>query len=62
MREFIEIDGRKYRKFIPYPGPVDDGTLRCIACGQIDEPEHHDDALCGVCVSDRPAQEDERNP
>lgn len=42
----IEIDGRTYRKFIRYPHPVRDGTVRCIRCGQIDEPEYHDDALC----------------
>lgn len=44
--EMIEIDGRPYRKFIHFPGPVDDGTFRCIRCGQIDEEEFHDDALC----------------
>ncbi|MGI2031965.1 hypothetical protein ACRQ1B_06185 [Rhizobium panacihumi] len=42
----IEIDGRWYRKFIHYPKFVNDGTLRCIACGQIDEPEYHDDDTC----------------
>jgi hypothetical protein len=44
--EFIKIGRRRYRKFIPWPGPVTDGTARCFACGQIDEPEVHDDALC----------------
>lgn len=37
----IEIDGESYARFIPYPGPVRDGTVRCICCGQIDEPEYH---------------------
>lgn len=44
--ETILIGGRTYRKFIPFPGPVRDGTNRCFGCGQIDEPEWHDDALC----------------
>lgn len=45
----ITIGGQTYRKFIPYPAPVDDDTLRCIACGQIDEPEYHDPKLCPCC-------------
>jgi hypothetical protein len=44
--ETIKIGRRTYRRFIPMPGPVLDGTLRCFACGQIDEPEYHDDARC----------------
>lgn len=44
--ENIEFGGRTYRRFIPYPGPVKDGSLRCIDCGQIDEPFAHDDELC----------------
>ena len=47
----IIINGRKYRKFIPYPEAVEDGTLRCIRCGQIDEPEYHDDALCAASAT-----------
>ena len=36
----------------------DDGTLRCFACGQIDEPEWHDDSLCfAVCSMPRTAAE-----
>jgi len=42
----VEYGGRTYRKFIRQPEPVDDGTVRCWTCGQIDEPEAHDDALC----------------
>lgn len=34
-------DFGQFRRMIPYPGPVRDGTHRCISCGQIDEPEHH---------------------
>jgi len=44
--ETIMIGGRTYRRFIPMPAPVLDGTLRCFACGQIDEPAYHDDARC----------------
>lgn len=42
----ITIGGRGYMKFIPYPMPVLDGTVRCFRCGQIDEPAYHDDAIC----------------
>lgn len=38
---YIQIGNRKYRRFIPYPNRVRDGTVRCITCGQIDEPEYH---------------------
>lgn len=43
---FITIGERRYRRFIPYPGPVNDDTSRCIRCGQIDEAEYHIDAAC----------------
>lgn len=46
MIEGLKIGGRTYRKFIRYPEKVRDGTVRCIACGQIDEPEYHDAELC----------------
>jgi len=47
MREpHIEIDGVRYRRFIPYPEPVTDGTVRCFFCGQIDEPRWHVAADC----------------
>lgn len=49
--EKIVIGGREYSKFIPYPKAVRDGTLRCIACGQIDEPEYHDSNLCPPLAS-----------
>jgi hypothetical protein len=49
--ETITVDGRVYRRFIPYPEPVEDGTSRCIACGQIDEPQVHDNELCGLTAS-----------
>jgi hypothetical protein len=54
--ETIQIGNRTYRKFIPFPGPVNDGTARCFSCGQIDEPDWHDDALCPAC---RPAPTEE---
>lgn len=46
--ETITVGGHEYRRFIPYPEPVTDGTTRCIACGQIDEPGVHDDEQCGM--------------
>lgn len=39
--EKIRIGNRDYTRFIPYPKAVRDGTVRCITCGQIDEPEYH---------------------
>jgi hypothetical protein len=42
----IEIGGKTYRRFIPHPYPVKDGTNRCFRCGQIDEPRHHDASFC----------------
>mgnify|MGYP000656251172 CR=1 FL=1 len=47
--ETITFGGRTYRKFIRYPGPVTDGTVRCFACGQIDEDGAHDPTLCPEC-------------
>lgn len=42
----IEIGGRTFRRFIPPPGPVTDGTLRCAHCGQIDDEPWHDAEIC----------------
>ena len=39
--EKITIGRREYSRFIRHPKQVRDGTVRCIACGQIDEPEYH---------------------
>ncbi|WP_341020967.1 hypothetical protein [Brevundimonas diminuta] len=39
--EKITIGHREYTRFLPYPKAVRDGTVRCFACGQIDEPEFH---------------------
>lgn len=44
--QYVEVDGVQYRKFILYPEPVNDGTSRCISCGQIDDERYHDDAFC----------------
>ena len=45
--EMIELPGgRKVRRFIPYPQNVNDGTPRCIACGQIDDEPWHDMETC----------------
>lgn len=53
--QMIDIDGRQYRKFIRFPEEVDDGTLRCIRCGQIDEEEFHDDDLCVTAATPAPS-------
>ena len=45
-QEYIRIGNAILRRFIPYPQTVDDGTVRCIRCGQIDEDDFHDAALC----------------
>ena len=47
--EKIQIGNRTYTKFLPYPKAVRDGTVRCIACGQIDEPKYHEDEHCPAC-------------
>ena len=39
--EKIAFGGREVSRFIAHPKQVRDGTVRCIACGQIDEPEYH---------------------
>ncbi|NTA58557.1 hypothetical protein G6L32_07920 [Agrobacterium tumefaciens] len=44
--ETVRINGKLYRKFIPYPEEINDGTFRCIRCGQIDEEEFHDHDIC----------------
>lgn len=47
----ITIGERRFRRFIPYPGPVTDDTGRCIKCGQIDEPDYHIPQACLDAVS-----------
>lgn len=42
----IKIGNRTVRRIIAPGLPVRDGTVRCFACGQIDEPEYHDNAQC----------------
>lgn len=39
--EKISFGGRQVSRFIRHPKAVRDGTVRCIACGQIDEPDWH---------------------
>jgi hypothetical protein len=46
MKQKVRVGHKLLRKIIPYPGPVNDGTVRCIACGQIDEEDWHDPYLC----------------
>lgn len=42
----VEHNGKSYEKFVRWPRQITDGTLRCMFCGQIDEPEAHNPALC----------------
>lgn len=47
FRDTIDIGGKTYRRFIRYQHEdVDDGTLRCIRCGQIDDEPWHDSEIC----------------
>ena len=39
--ETITVGGRTFSRFIRHPKAVRDGTVRCISCGQIDEPQYH---------------------
>jgi hypothetical protein len=45
-RQTIAIGGQIFNRFIRYPNPIEDGTLRCIQCGQLDEGGFHDMDLC----------------
>lgn len=49
--EKITVDGKEYTKFLPITKAVRDGTVRCIFCGQIDEPKYHDDRACPATES-----------
>jgi hypothetical protein len=43
---FVQIGGRNFRRIIAHPKPVNDGTCRCIQCGQIDDEPWHDSEIC----------------
>lgn len=45
-KDFVLIHGKYYVRFWPMCLTPTDGTVRCIFCGQIDEPEIHQGALC----------------
>lgn len=45
-RQKITVGLAQYQRMIFYPAEVTDGTVRCFACGQIDEPDIHDMAIC----------------
>lgn len=57
-RETINVNGKVYRKFIPYPETVRDGTARCWACGQIDEPGYHVPWFCPAMMGPSPTAPD----
>lgn len=45
--EMILVGPRlQVRRFILPGKPVRDGTLRCVACGQIDEIGYHNESIC----------------
>lgn len=46
--ELIPYMGRQVRRFVSYPEPIMDGTIRCGVCGQLDDEEVHDDATCAA--------------
>ena len=44
--QHVCLGHRTVRRMIHYPGPVNDDTCRCIACGQIDEQPWHMAHVC----------------
>lgn len=44
--EMINYDGKLVRRFVSYPEPIMDGTIRCGVCGQLDEEPFHDEETC----------------
>jgi len=46
--ETVEYHGKQVRRFVSYPEPITDGTMRCGVCGQLDDEEFHDDAICAA--------------
>ncbi len=44
--ETVEFMGRQVRRFVSYPEPVMDGTIRCGVCGQLDDEDFHDEETC----------------
>lgn len=44
--QMIEYAGRQVRRFVSYPEPITDGTVRCGCCGQLDDEEFHDGEIC----------------
>lgn len=45
-RQRLDLGFRTVNRLILYPGPVNDDTLRCIQCGQIDEEPWHARHVC----------------
>lgn len=50
----IIANGLPVLKFHPTHKRIKDGTPRCIACGQIDEPEIHEAIYCPAMGGDLP--------
>lgn len=48
----VKLGRRSVKRFLSM-GAKDDGTLRCIACGQIDEEPWHEPDLCFAIVEYR---------
>ena len=46
MLEYVSYHGRRVRRFVSHPETVTDGTIRCGVCGQLDDEELHDNAMC----------------
>lgn len=46
--EMIDYGGRQVRRFVSYPEPVIDGTIRCGVCGQLDDEEFHSEEMCAA--------------
>lgn len=50
LPKYVTAYGKRVLRIIPYPGPVSDGTPRCIQCGQIDDDPWHDSEICAAAA------------
>lgn len=46
LSKFVNVGGRRFKRFWPLNRAVTDDSVRCIFCGQIDEPDVHEMTAC----------------
>lgn len=46
IRVYVNGRSKQVRRIIEWPAPVNDGTCRCMCCGQIDEDFAQDADYC----------------